>query len=44
MERNALKERLMNKDDRNRHFVPWIIDISKHKAFIFPQFMQKTNK
>ena len=28
MERNVLKERLMNKDDKNRHFVLLIIDIS----------------
>jgi hypothetical protein len=32
MERNVLKERLMNKDDKNRHFVFLIIDISKHGA------------
>jgi hypothetical protein len=32
MERNALKERLMNKDDKNRHFVLLIIDISKKGA------------
>jgi hypothetical protein len=32
MERNVLKERLMNKDDKNRHFVLLIIDISKHGA------------
>jgi hypothetical protein len=32
MERNVLKERLMNKDDKNRHFVLLIIDISKHLA------------
>jgi hypothetical protein len=32
MERNVLKERLMNKDDQNRHFVLLIIDISKHGA------------
>jgi hypothetical protein len=32
MERNVLKERLMNKDDNNRHFVLLIIDISKHRA------------
>ena len=32
MERNVLKERLMNKDDKNRHFVLLIIDISKHRA------------
>jgi hypothetical protein len=31
-ERNVLKERLMNKDDKNRHFVLLIIDISKHGA------------
>jgi hypothetical protein len=30
MERNVLKEQLMNKDDKNRHFVLLIIDISKH--------------
>ena len=30
MERNVLKERLLNKDDKNRHFVLLIIDISKH--------------
>jgi hypothetical protein len=30
--RNVLKERLMNKDDKNRHFVLLIIDISKHGA------------
>ena len=33
MERNVLKERLMNKDnkdDKNRDFVLLIIDISKH--------------
>ena len=29
MERNVLKERLMNKDDKNRHCVLLIIDISK---------------
>jgi hypothetical protein len=27
-----LKERLINKDDKNRHFVLLIIDISKHGA------------
>ena len=32
MERNVLKERLMNKDDKNRHFELLIIDISKHGA------------
>ena len=32
MEQNVLKERLMNKDDKNRHFVLLIIDISKHGA------------
>ena len=32
MERNVLNERLMNKDDKNRHFVLLIIDISKHGA------------
>ena len=32
MEQNVLKERLMNKDDKNRHFVFLIIDISKHGA------------
>ena len=32
MERNVLKERLMNKDDKNRHFVLLVIDISKHGA------------
>jgi hypothetical protein len=32
MERNVLKERLLNKDDKNRHFVLLIIDISKHGA------------
>jgi hypothetical protein len=32
MERNVLKERLMTKDDKNRHFVLLIIDISKHGA------------
>ena len=32
MERIVLKERLMNKDDKNRHFVLLIIDISKHGA------------
>jgi hypothetical protein len=32
MERNVLKERLMNKDDKNRHFALLIIDISKHGA------------
>jgi hypothetical protein len=32
MERNVLKEQLMNKDDKNRHFVLLIIDISKHAA------------
>jgi hypothetical protein len=30
MERNVLKERLVNKDDKNRHCVLLIIDISKH--------------
>ena len=29
MERNVLKVRLMYKDDKNRHFVLLIIDISK---------------
>jgi hypothetical protein len=29
MEPNVLKERLMNKDDKNRHFVLLITDISK---------------
>jgi hypothetical protein len=32
MERNILKERLMNKDDKNRHLVLLIIDISKNGA------------
>jgi hypothetical protein len=32
MERNVSKELLMNKDDKNRHFVLLIIDISKHGA------------
>jgi hypothetical protein len=32
MERNVLTERLMNKDDKNRHFVLLIIDIGKHGA------------
>ena len=32
MERNALKERLVNKDDKNRQCVLLIIDISKHGA------------
>jgi hypothetical protein len=32
MERNVLKERLMNTYDKNRHFVLLIIDISKHGA------------
>jgi hypothetical protein len=32
VERNVLKERLMNKDDKNRHFVLLIIDMSKHWA------------
>ena len=32
MGRNVLRERLMNKDDKNRHFVLLIIDISKHGA------------
>ena len=32
LERNVLKEQLMNKDDKNRHFVLLIIDISKHGA------------
>ena len=32
MERNVLEERLMNKDDKNRHFVLLIIDMSKHRA------------
>ena len=32
MGRNVLKERLKNKDDKNRHFVLLIIDISKHGA------------
>ena len=32
MERNALKERLMNKDDKNRHPVLPTIDTSKHGA------------
>jgi hypothetical protein len=32
MERNVLKELLMNKNDKNRHLVLLIIDISKHGA------------
>jgi hypothetical protein len=32
MKRNVLKERLMNKDDKNHHFVVLIIDISKQGA------------
>jgi hypothetical protein len=32
MERNVLKGRLVNKDDKNRHCVLLIIDISKHGA------------
>jgi hypothetical protein len=32
MQQNVLKERLMNKDHKNRHFVLLIIDISKHGA------------
>ena len=32
MEPNVLKERLINKDDKNGHFVLLIIDISKHGA------------
>jgi hypothetical protein len=32
MELNVLKEQLMNKDDKNRHFALLIIDISKHGA------------
>jgi hypothetical protein len=55
MERNVLKERLMNKDDRNRHFALLIIAISKHgakgmghvkmaEAFISPKFKQKKKK
>ena len=28
----CIEERLMNKDDKNRHFVLLIIDISKHGA------------
>ena len=32
MERNLLKERLVNKDDKNRHCVLLINDISKHGA------------
>jgi hypothetical protein len=32
MERNVLKKRLMNKDDKNRHFALSIIDISKQGA------------
>jgi hypothetical protein len=32
MGRNVLKERLMNKAVRNRHFMLLIIDISKHGA------------
>jgi hypothetical protein len=32
MERTVLKERLMNKDDKNRHCVLLIIDIRKHGA------------
>jgi hypothetical protein len=31
-ERNVLQERLVNKDDKNRHCVLLIIDISKHGA------------
>jgi hypothetical protein len=46
MERNVLKERLMNKDDNNRHFVLLIIDISKHGAkemvFVRNIFWNKT--
>jgi hypothetical protein len=32
MKQNVLKERLMNKDNKNRHFVLLIIDKSKHRA------------
>jgi hypothetical protein len=32
VEQNVLKERLMNTDDKNSHFVLLIIDISKHGA------------
>ena len=32
MEQNVLKERLVNKDDKNRYYVLLIIDISKHGA------------
>ena len=32
MERNVLKERLVNIDDKNRHCVLLIIDTSKHGA------------
>ena len=32
MKRNVLKKRLMNTDDKNRHFVPPITDTSKHGA------------
>ena len=32
MEQHVLKERLMNKDEKNRHFVLLIIDIRKHGA------------
>jgi hypothetical protein len=46
MEQNVLKERLMNKDDKNRHFVLLIIDISKHgaKGIYFPQVHAKNKK
>jgi hypothetical protein len=32
MKRNVLKKRMMNKDDKNRHFVLLIINICKHEA------------
>jgi hypothetical protein len=47
MERNVLKERLMNKNDKNRHYALLIIDRQQemvNKAFISPKFMQKTNE
>jgi hypothetical protein len=43
MERNVLKERLMNKDDKNRQFVLLIIDMHESKHFLPGQFVHSAN-
>jgi hypothetical protein len=41
MERNVLRERLVNKDDKNRHFALLIIDkINKQNSYLLLAFLQ----